>query len=596
MKTQSNALRLAIVAALAAGGMTFNANAFEFQKGEFSGTIDTTVTYGAAWRVEDRDDSHVGKEEFTPGIFLAPIEQQVAAPGRFSNNNEDGNLNFDDGDLVNHTLKFTSELDFSWRNFGGFFRINGFYDFELAGEDFLDYGDNGRFGDPDRYVGQDLVMLDAFFYWDFEVGDKLGTVRLGRQAISWGESTFIQGGINVINPVNVSRLRSAGAELKEAFLPIDMIWSSLSLTENISVEALYMFEFEQIDPDYRGSYFSTNDFAVPGGQFAMLGFGLFPEQFPAVTIPRRFDNSPDDDGQFGVALRWFAPELNQTEFGFYYLNYHSRLPLISGTSVINSQPSSGQYFTEYPEDIELWGVSFNTEIAGWSVAGEVSYRDNLPLQIDDVEVLFLALTPLNGAIPEEVNRFTSQLGTVGFGEEIQGWQPHEVTQAQMTVTKLIGPANPFGANQVVLLTEIGANKVWDLPDQSVLRYNGPGTDTGGGPSAFDGGNLRNPITTGGFATDWSWGYRFLTRLDYNSAFGTPWNLSPRLAFNHDVVGTTPGPGGSFIEDRKQLTLGLAGSYLSTWGADISYTRYFGAGQFNELRDRDFVAVSLSYAF
>jgi len=41
--------------------------------------------------------------------------------------------------------------------------------------------------------------------------------------VSWGESTFIQGGMNVINPVDVSKLRVAGAELKEAFNGVNMI-------------------------------------------------------------------------------------------------------------------------------------------------------------------------------------------------------------------------------------------------------------------------------------------------------------------------------------------------------------------------------------
>ncbi|MEM9303911.1 MAG: DUF1302 domain-containing protein [Pseudomonadota bacterium] len=596
MNKQTSALRLAILAALGATGVAFNAQAIEFQKGELSGSWDTTITYGASWRIEDRDDSNVGKDKFNPFTFQLPVDQRIALPGRFSSNGDDGNLNFDDGDLISHQIRFTTELDFTWRNFGGFFRALGFYDFELSGADFLDFGDGGRFGDPDRYVGNDIRLLDGFFFWDFSLGDNHpGTVRLGRQVVSWGESTFIQGGMNVINPVDVSRLRTAGAELKEAFQGVDMIWGTVDLTENLSLEALYMFEFEQIDPDYRGTYFATNDFAVPGGQFAMLGFAQYPEEFGPLTIPRRFDGSPSDSGQWGMALRWFVPEFNQTEFGFYYLNYHSRLPLISGFAVTNGSPSSGQYFTEYPEDIEVWGASFNTEVAGWSMAGEVTYRDNLPLQIDDVEVLFGALTPLNSGIPEPVNRFTSQIGEVGFGDFIQGWEEHEVTQAQMTFTRLIGPNNFLKAQQMVFLAEVGGTKVWDLPDQSVLRYNGPATDTGGGPDELT-GNFRNPVTTDGFAEDWSWGYRLITRADYNSVFGTAWNLSPRLAFNHDVDGTSPGPGGNFIEGRKQLTLGVGANYLTQWGADLSYTRYFGEGRFNELRDRDFVAFSISYAF
>ena len=590
-------LSLAIAMALLGGGLSFNAQAIEFDRGELSGSLDTTVSFGAAWRIEDRDDDNVGKANINPLVFQLPLDQQIAAPGRFSVNGDDGNLNYDDGDLITNAVKVTSELGFTWRNFGGFFRASAFYDFENEDNDFLEVPTD-RFGEPKDFVGSDLRLLDAFLFWDFEVAEHLGTVRFGRQVVSWGESTFIQGGINTINPVDVSKLRVAGAELKEAFLPIDMIYTSVDITQNVAVEALYMFEFEQIDPDPVGSYFATNDFAVPGGRIAMLGFGLFDEGFPNLTIPRDHDRVADDSGQFGLALRWFAPAINDTEFGFYYLNYHSRLPLISGTSVTNASPESGRYFVEYPEDIDLFGVSFNTQVGGISIAGEYSYRDNVPLQIDDVEVLFAALSPLNVGVPEPVNEFRSQLGQFGFGEYVRGWERHEVSQAQVTLTNVIGPGNFFKADQWVLLGEFGATKVWDLPDKDVLRYNGPGTDTGGGPSALTGGNLRNPVTSPskGFADDFSWGYRLISRLDYNAAFGTAFNLFPRVAFNHDVDGTSPGPGGQFIDGRKSLTLGLGGTYLEKWGADVAYTRFFGAGQYNELRDRDFVEFSIRYSF
>jgi len=378
-----------------------------------------------------------------------------------------------------------------------------------------------------------------------------------------------------------------------------MIWTSFDISRNLSMEALYMFEFEQVDADPNGSYFATNDFGVTAGEYVMLGFGLAPEQFPGATISREFDRSPSDSGQYGFALRYYAPWLGDTEFGLYYLNYHSRLPLLSGTTVTNANPESGHYFVEYPEDIEMLGLSFNTEISGLAVQGEVSYRDNQPYQFDDVELLFAALSPLNGGVPAPVDRLQSQLGQFGFGEYVQGFETHEVTQFQVSVTKIFGSDNPFKADQWVLLTEVGLVNVWDLPGQDVLRYNGPGTDTSGGASAESGGgNSRNPVTESaqGFADDFSWGYRFITRLDYNSALGTPINLFPRLAFNHDVDGTSPGPGGNFIEGRKSLTLGLNGTYLEKWSADVSYTAFWGAGRYNLLRDRDFVSFNVRYSF
>ncbi|MES1943115.1 hypothetical protein PC39_03292 [Salinisphaera sp. PC39] len=48
---------------------------------------------------------------------------------------------------------------------------------------------------------------------------------------------------------------------------------------------------------------------------------------------------------------------------------------------------------EYPEDINLYGISFNTSFGDISVQGEVAYRPNLPLQVDDIDVAFAALQP-----------------------------------------------------------------------------------------------------------------------------------------------------------------------------------------------------------
>ena len=145
------------------------------------------------------------------------------------------------------------------------------------------------------------------------------------------------------------------------------------------------------------------------------------------------------------------------------------------------------------------------------------------------------------------------------------------------------------------MAEAGFNYVSDLPDKDVLRYNGPGTDTGG---SFDylTGDFRNPQTeTAGFADDFSWGYRLLARAEYNNAIGAL-SILPRIAWAHDVSGTTPGPGGSFIDGRKTVTLGVGFNYLQKWVFDVAYTNYMGGGRYNLLSDRDFYAISVRYSF
>jgi hypothetical protein len=605
-----------LIAALAASMLGLAATdltAKEFQKGELSGSFDTTISYGASWRMDDPDADNIGKAHYrppyNPAVGALTNAGQRAALGRWSVNSDDGNTNYDSGDLVSHAIKLTVELDLNWRNYGAFFRASGFHDFENHDAEFLSER-------AQELVGSDTRMLDAYLWGDHEVGSHFVSWRLGRQVVSWGESTFIQGGINVINPVDVSKLRVAGAELKEAFLPMNLGWLTFDMTPNLSVEALVMFEWDEIDPDPAGSFFSTQDFATPGGSYAMLSFGTVPQ--PVInpdlyrtpvelvgpgciaSLPRVMTPEVDDDGQYGIALRYFAPQLNDTEFGVYYLNYHSRLPLISGLAATSAPPPIGSglgafYYTEYPEDISLLGLSFNTTIGTYSVAGEFSYRRNAPLQIDDVEVLFSGLSPLNVLTPEEVLRFRSQLGEFAPGEYIRGWDRHSLNQAQVTVTKLFGPNNPFKADSIAAVLEVGGTYISDLPAWDTLRYNGPGTDTGGGPD-FLTGAMRNPMTeTDGFAEDKSWGYRFITRFDYNNAIGA-WTLSPRFGFNHDVRGTTPGPGGNFVDGRKTITVGLGMNYLQQWIVDFSYTMFSGGGRYNELRDRDFFSASVRYSF
>ena len=670
---QRSPLAAAVALGLFAAPM---AQAFEFENGELKGSLDTTVSYGISIRTEDPAEGLIGKAMLNPLIALqgqtlpGPLAglgafpgsaAQIAAPGRFSGNRDDGNIKYEKGDAFSNAFKVTSELELTYRDWGFFTRASYFYDFENSDRD--DFTQVAK-----EKVASDFRLYDAFIWKNYAIGandEVSGTIRFGKQVVSWGESTFIQNGINVVNPVDVSRLRVAGAELKEAFLPTNMLFASTKFSESVSMEAYYQFDWKPTEIDPSGTYFSTNDFASPGGNYIMLGFGTVmqpvwnPENFastcklgtPAsgqtnVANSDRFaelsaiygpttaaallasscgaagarlaDNEARDSGQFGLALRWYAEGLNQTEFGFYAMNYHSRLPLLSGraANVILPAPAanSAALIVEYPEDIHLFGVSFNTTLPGgvaWQ--GEVSYRPNMPLQLDDVEVLFAGLSPINQALAAsgapKAAYFCSQLlpgcTSVAPGAYVKGWREHEVTQLQMTFTKAF--SSVLGAEQIALVGELGGTQA-NLPDKSVMRYEGEGTDTGGGcdvgdvmaglpGSVLSSGCLRNPLTqVGGFPTNFSWGYRLAARADYNSVFGTPVTLSPRVAFNHDVKGITPGPGGNFLEGRKSVTVGVEANYLQEWVFDLSYTGFNGAGQLNQIYDRDFYSFSVKYSF
>ena len=146
---------------------------------------------------------------------------------------------------------------------GVFVRGKYWYDFELKDEhrQFKDISDSNR---KEGAKSSGAELLDAFVYHNYSIGDLPGSVRLGKQVVSWGESTFIGGGINAINPIDVSAFRRPGAEIKEGLIPVNMFYISQSLTDNLSAEAFYQIEWDQTVVDNCGTFFSQADIIADG--------------------------------------------------------------------------------------------------------------------------------------------------------------------------------------------------------------------------------------------------------------------------------------------------------------------------------------------
>jgi len=737
--------RLAL-SAIAAVAVT--TQAVEFENDVVEGNLDTTLSYGASFRTSAAEPGNIG----------------IANGGtRYSVNGDDANLNYGTG-LFSHVAKGTHDLELDFKklqNVSLFLRGTYFVDFENI------RGDSPLSDAAKREVGRDMELLDAYISYDLPISIPVN-IRLGNQVLSWGESTFIQNGINVINPIDVTKFRIPGSELREALRPVPLLSVSLQATDNLTLEGFYQFKQEEMEIDPAGSYFSTKDFVGPGGQYAMLGFGstgqpnmesfmdnpLFglldgePASVPTVSnprfnpalapsaanapflpagaaaIPRGQTNRASDSGQFGLAARYFAEGLNDTEFGFYFINYHSRLPVISamtgrnipgelqltvdaltagigqldgglaqvaggltqaeaGLAQVNGAiaqleaadpnspalvglktqqativgqkagllaqqtnltaqragyvqnrdglkanipklaglyPGTARYIFEYPEDIQLFGVSFNTEIGatGISLQGEVSYRRDVPLQVDDIELLVAGLTPFSPALgniglipvvdtngdgvpdmgnPAWQGRSMTQLGAQDFNSYVQGYRRFEVWQPQFTVTKLFGPT--LGASQWVLVGEAAATVVPDLPSKDVLRFDGPGTALSGDPLApailAGQGHAPYSESADAFADDFSWGYRLAARIDYMDVIGGV-NLSPAIVFAHDVDGNTPLPLGNFLHDRQSVTVGLTATYQNSWQGTLKYTEFLGNEDYNLMYDRDFLQAMVQYSF
>ena len=241
-------LSVAKLSALAAAiSFAASGHAIDFDLGEIQGRFDSQLSIGASWGTSK------------PSRKL--IDENNGGSGA-SSTGDDGRMNFKRGETFSKIFKGVHDLDLTYGDSGAFFRGKYWYDFELKDESrpFKDISDKGR-SPAAKSSGFDL--LDAFIYHNYSIGERPGHVRVGQQVVSWGESTYIGGGINSINPWDVAALRRPGAELKEGLLPAQMLYASQSLSDSLNLEAFYQVKWEPYVLDNCGTFFG-GDVAPPG--------------------------------------------------------------------------------------------------------------------------------------------------------------------------------------------------------------------------------------------------------------------------------------------------------------------------------------------
>jgi len=582
------------LAAAVALGCCAQAQAVSFNIGEIEGQFDSSLSVGASWGMRDADKKLVGIPNGGTG---------QASTG------DDGRLNFKKGETFSKIFKGIHDLELKYGDSGVFVRGKYWYDFELQDEDreFKQISNHHR-DEGARSSGYEL--LDAFVYHNYSIGDLPGNVRVGKQVVSWGESTFIGNSINSINPIDVSAFRRPGAEIKEGLIPVNMLFASQSLTNQLSVEGFYQLNWENTVVDNCGTFFGNdvvahgcnNNYTVGSPAIAPLqpvaaAFGQgFQVTREGVVVQRAKDREARDGGQFGAALRWLGDD---TEYGLYFMNYHSRTPTV-GTITANTNlatigriaatanaiaPGSGsglaqstmlgrgQYYLDYPEDIRLYGASFSTTLpTGTAWTGEISYRPNAPVQLNTTDLTLALVNPIAGQTASPIRS--------SFGSDNAGYRRKEITQIQSTMTQFFDQV--LGAERLTLVGEAAYVHVGGLEAKTKLRY---GRDSVYGAYGFGG-------DTDGFVTANSWGYRARAILDYNNVFAGV-NLKPNLSWSHDVSGY--GPNGIFNEGAKAISVGVDADYRNTYTASLSYTDFFG-GDYNTLTDRDFIALSFGVNF
>ncbi|MBM7059607.1 DUF1302 domain-containing protein [Pseudomonas sp. UL073] len=618
---------------------------FSLADNQITGSLDTTLSYGRLWRVQSQDGSN----------------NDV--------NSNDGNRNFSPG-LVSEVYKITSDLEATYQNYGAFVRGSGFYDTQIMDKrnDYYDnnqplqpsqnYPQNDRFTQGTRdTAGHHAELLDAYLYGNWDVAERPLTVRVGRQVFNWGEGLFYRGGVNTTNPVDSARFRLPGAELKEVLLPVEALNFNIGLTDNLSMDAFYQWNWKETRLDPVGTFFSETDLFAEGGSTGytrVAGFAnpqfqtLYPQlsatHFAGLQGTQYLDQSgmfkvsdigqdinARDDGQFGVAFRYIAEELNATEFGFYFVNYHSKDPVIfseiaSSYAGLNIDQLAGlggapNYDAlvaaarggnaaaaqalglvngaaavdlanqvtarrEYGEDIRMYGLSFNTTLGDASVFGELAYRPNLPIGVattnDLLGDMLAQAAALAGGRPVLIGG-----QQVSLGGQIHDYERVEAYNSSLGTLYNFGPRLSFDALMGVaeLASEHvrGSSLTYTVYDGSVRHY--AGRSNGAYVSGFD---RSDQLTRDAY------GYTLLLSGTWNDVFAGV-NLSPYGVYKEDFSGNSH-QSGNFIAGRRAYTVGLKASYLNSLEAELQYTEFSGAGQENAARDRDNIGFNVKYSF
>lgn len=323
----------------------------------------TTLGYSRAWRVE------------------SPSEEILS-----NVNADDGDRAFEEG-VIRSQVRLLTELEFHYKNFGLFLRADAWYNqvYNEETDNSSEVTDNSA-GSAEEFAPETVEfhramvrLLDAFVYGNFKLGGTHLSVRVGRQVVSWGASLFIGGISAVQNPVDVTNIHRAVVEVKSVLLPLGRVLARWQLTPQLSVAGYYTWDWENTELNRTGSYFASTDI-LAGGDVILArvpGVGVVP------ALQHVDDNEARSSGQFGFAVNYLVPALNYTNFGFYYLHYHNKIPSVVTGGFVPNPRGPGKipttYHAKYFEDIDLYGASFSTAIKRYQFGGEISYKQGTPV-------------------------------------------------------------------------------------------------------------------------------------------------------------------------------------------------------------------------
>jgi hypothetical protein len=571
------------------------ASAIEFKWGDVDGSFNSTVTAGGGRRSNDPSCSVTGDSSACGGN--ASTAQWAAG--------DNGDLNYGKGDWFTTYIKGTHELLLKapdgWKLFT---RGTWKHDFTADQTRRTELS-----ADAKRQIVDNAELLDLWVSKDLSIGDQNARVRLGNQVISWGEALFLIGGISN-NVLDYQKLQVPGTQLKEAYLPVQALSLSSSLSDTVSAEAFYQFRWRRARVAPVGSYFSASDIYGSGrvpASFSGSNFNVSGQDQYSLTgqrtltdaqainaftangdfgVPIADDKKPKDSGQAGLAVKW-APEGSTVNFGAYAMNYHDQFPVLS---VINDGTA---YQWSYRQNRQMYGLSANFPVGNWAIGTELSYR---PKDAMSLSGCFGA----NGPLDVNTNPGAANCPLYKDNEKYQ-FSTTGLLQLQRS-------DNPL------MLGALGADSAFLSLESAVTVYPGAGrvihrtidgvevqqVAAAGYFTALNSTDSPYPIATG-IGSAVSWGVVADFNWTYDGKLIQGWQVTPGITYSAGIKGDTPNYSAQFLEHNQSVNLYvLFNQNPIKWQGGINYTSYFGGSNQGVVRqyfkDRDFLGLFASYNF
>lgn len=601
-----------LLALAVASAMTSQVQAFQLDTGEnWSIRWDNTLKYNLMVRAEDQNKG-----------VLSSITT------------EDPDLSFDRGDIVSNRFDILSEIDVVYNDTFGF-RISaaGWYDHAYSD----DMNQPGRIAphwtNPSVGVGElnseaeDLhyrggELLDAFVFANFDMGSTSANVRLGRHTIYWGQSLFLIGAVHSVggsmNTIDgIKAFSVPGSEARELFRPTNKISTVFQMTDNLTMEAYYSFEWENIRIPEATTFFSPADVLTEDAEMVHL---LVAPGFPGFDGPvgiglEMQDDEYSDDGEWGVNFSYYFDNLG-LEVSAYYLNYNSKVQdgIIGGINAAQAlsvgffdeaiagqgldpevikaafgeapdlvsaelgQVSIGKAKWMYKEDVDLFGLSFSKDLGGVSLGLDLTARRDTPLRSDTA----LALQQFNNYPAPLAPALEALVGPEFDFDNADGGNYPRVP---------VGNTYHATFNGIGVLNDNGIWQGGSFAFEVVLAYLDKVTQ---------GENLLLGTVTPAVTLEEGDSYSNLA-LSFNPTWFQVFpgvDLTLRSNVNMALHGSAPnGLGGD--ESVGLGTVGLEASVNQTWTADIRYNFFFGPQQNGigaQWKDRDNISLTFKRTF